>query len=235
MCSFQRRRRDCRRTRSPTCRRSSRLTARCSPRESAVLARSSWHRFCPASMSSSGGEPLTLQWSRHPGGPRSRSAFRCRIVTRSARLIAHVAPDGRRCNHGRPPVNTSVGPLNEDRDSQRWLYLHTISSSSPYSDTWQLIQKGPLPATSHDRLKRAGLSTSRRRGFWQLTDDDLALAAKHPSGLPDDVVESLLREFNDVRLVSRRRHDVKVQYDRETDTMVISLRDAAYVVDWVVI
>ncbi len=63
----------------------------------------------------------------------------------------------------------------------------------------QLVYKNRV-GWAHDRLKRAGLSTSRRRGYWQLTQAGAELAARHPTGLPDDVVESLLREFNDVRL-----------------------------------
>ncbi|MEO8678695.1 MAG: restriction endonuclease [Vicinamibacterales bacterium] len=63
----------------------------------------------------------------------------------------------------------------------------------------QLVYKNRA-GWAHDRLKRAGLSTSRRRGFWQLTEAGAALAAKYPSGLPDHVIESLLREYNDVRL-----------------------------------
>ena len=63
----------------------------------------------------------------------------------------------------------------------------------------QLVYKNRV-GWAHDRLKRAGLSTSRRRGFWQLTQAGAELAATHPSGLPDELVESLLREYNDVRL-----------------------------------
>ncbi len=63
----------------------------------------------------------------------------------------------------------------------------------------QLVYKNRV-GWAHDRLKRAGLSTSRRRGFWQLTQAGAELAATHPAGLPDEVIESLLREYNDVRL-----------------------------------
>ena len=53
---------------------------------------------------------------------------------------------------------------------------------------------------AHDRLKRAGLSASLRRGHWQLTEADRAFARDHPSPLPDDVLERLVTEHNDVRL-----------------------------------
>lgn len=63
----------------------------------------------------------------------------------------------------------------------------------------QLVYKNRA-GWAHDRLKRAGLSTSRRRGFWQLTEKGLEFAAKHSSPLPESVLESILTEFNDVRL-----------------------------------
>lgn len=53
---------------------------------------------------------------------------------------------------------------------------------------------------AHDRLKRAGLSTSRRRGFWQLTEAGRAFAQAQPNSLPEDVVEGIASEHTDVRL-----------------------------------
>lgn len=44
---------------------------------------------------------------------------------------------------------------------------------------------------AHDRLKRAGLSLSARRGWWQLTEAGRALAAVHPGGLPEAEVRRL--------------------------------------------
>ncbi len=63
----------------------------------------------------------------------------------------------------------------------------------------QLVYKNRA-GWAHDRLKRAGLSASRRRGYWQLTDAGVAFAKTQPSPLPPTVLESILREFNDVRL-----------------------------------
>jgi restriction system protein len=63
----------------------------------------------------------------------------------------------------------------------------------------QLLYKNRI-GWAHDRLKRAGLSSSPRRGFWQITPEGAALTAKHPTKLPSAIVESLIREFNDVRL-----------------------------------
>lgn len=53
---------------------------------------------------------------------------------------------------------------------------------------------------AHDRLKRSGLSTSLRRGFWRLTDAGIAFAASNPPPLPESVIEELATEHKDVRL-----------------------------------
>jgi restriction system protein len=63
----------------------------------------------------------------------------------------------------------------------------------------QLVYKNRA-GWAHDRLKGAGLSASRRRGYWQLTDAGLAFAKAQPSPLPPDVLDSILTEYNDVRL-----------------------------------
>ena len=51
---------------------------------------------------------------------------------------------------------------------------------------------------AHDRLKRAGLSSSPRRGFWQLTDQGRTFAAQHASPLSAADVEQLAIGFMDV-------------------------------------
>lgn len=53
---------------------------------------------------------------------------------------------------------------------------------------------------AHDRLKRAGLSSSPRRGYWVLTSDGFEYASSHPQPLPRDEIERLATEFMDVRL-----------------------------------
>jgi restriction system protein len=53
---------------------------------------------------------------------------------------------------------------------------------------------------AHDRLKRSGLSTSLRKGFWKLTDTGIAFANSHPPPLAESVIEQLATEHNDVRL-----------------------------------
>lgn len=53
---------------------------------------------------------------------------------------------------------------------------------------------------AHDRLKRAGLSSSPRRGFWRLTDPGKAFVVDHSSPLSASEVEQLAIGFMDVRL-----------------------------------
>lgn len=74
------------------------------------------------------------------------------------------------------------------------------------SDKQELLPSGLQPVYknravwAHDRLKRAGLSASTRRGFWQLTPDGLAFAALHPQNLSVEVLEELATGHKDVRL-----------------------------------
>ena len=44
---------------------------------------------------------------------------------------------------------------------------------------------------AHDRLKRAGLSSAPRRGYWKLTDKGMDYAKSHQSPLAEDEVEKL--------------------------------------------
>lgn len=53
---------------------------------------------------------------------------------------------------------------------------------------------------AHDRLKRAGLSTSAKRGYWKLTDTGITYAALHHAPLSNDKVEKLAIGFMDVKL-----------------------------------
>jgi restriction system protein len=52
----------------------------------------------------------------------------------------------------------------------------------------------------HDRLKRAGLSMSPRRGYWRLTEKGVEYASQHPGPLSDQQVEELAMGYMDVRL-----------------------------------
>lgn len=74
------------------------------------------------------------------------------------------------------------------------------------ADRQELLPSGAQPiyknraGWAHDRLKRAGLSRSPRRGFWQLTDEGAQFAAEHASPLSAKEVERLAVGYMDVRL-----------------------------------
>jgi restriction system protein len=53
---------------------------------------------------------------------------------------------------------------------------------------------------AHDRLKRAGLSSSPRRGYWKLTNEGVNYANSHPAPLTEDQVKALAVADPAVRL-----------------------------------
>jgi restriction system protein len=53
---------------------------------------------------------------------------------------------------------------------------------------------------AHDRLKRAGLSNSSHRGYWQLTPEGVEFAKRHQSPLSDEEIERIATSFMEVRL-----------------------------------
>lgn len=73
-------------------------------------------------------------------------------------------------------------------------------------DKQELLPSGTQPVYknragwAHDRLKRAGLSRSPRRGYWQLTDDGRKFVAEHRNALSAKDVEQLAIGYMDVRL-----------------------------------
>lgn len=73
-------------------------------------------------------------------------------------------------------------------------------------DRQQLLPSGAQPmyknraGWAHDRLKRAGLSSSPRRGFWMVTTDGMAFAKEHPAPFSADLAEKLAMGYIGVRL-----------------------------------
>lgn len=53
---------------------------------------------------------------------------------------------------------------------------------------------------AHDRLKRAGLSSSPKRGFWKLTAEGLAFTKSHPTALSSELTHKLAMDFIGVKL-----------------------------------
>ena len=73
-------------------------------------------------------------------------------------------------------------------------------------DRQQLLPSGAQPmyknraGWAHDRLKRAGLSSSPRRGFWKATADGIAFAKEHPAPFSAELAERLAMGYIGVRL-----------------------------------
>lgn len=73
-------------------------------------------------------------------------------------------------------------------------------------DKQELLPSGAQPiyknraGWAHDRLKRAGLSTSPRRGFWKLSESGKDFLAQHAGSLSSEELEKLAVGFIDVRL-----------------------------------
>lgn len=80
-------------------------------------------------------------------------------------------------------------------------------------DRQELLSSGVQPiyknraGWAHDRLKRAGLSSSARRGFWQITEEGSAYINSHPLPLSLKDVEQLAIGFMNVKLRSTSTED----------------------------
>ncbi|MFM2275658.1 MAG: hypothetical protein RL211_1530 [Pseudomonadota bacterium] len=63
----------------------------------------------------------------------------------------------------------------------------------------QLIYKNRA-GWAHDRLKRAGLSSSPRRGFWKITEEGIAFISEHPNSFSPELAEKLAMGYIGVKL-----------------------------------
>jgi restriction system protein len=74
------------------------------------------------------------------------------------------------------------------------------------ADRLRLLPSGAQPiyknriGWAHDRLKRAGLSSSPRRGLWQVTPQGVAFASDHPAPFSAELAETLAVGHLGVRL-----------------------------------
>ncbi len=59
---------------------------------------------------------------------------------------------------------------------------------------------------AHDRLKRASLSRSARRGFWQLTEDGRSMLARFPDAFPEEVLAEISRVGSASKVPDAVRH-----------------------------
>ena len=73
-------------------------------------------------------------------------------------------------------------------------------------DREQLLPSGSQPiyknraGWAHDRLKRAGLSSSPKHGFWKVTAEGLSFANEHPTAFGSELIEKLAMGFLSVKL-----------------------------------
>ncbi|MDO8770924.1 MAG: winged helix-turn-helix domain-containing protein [Burkholderiaceae bacterium] len=81
------------------------------------------------------------------------------------------------------------------------LNISNVDRQELLSSGVQLIYKNRA-GWAHDRLKREGLSSSPRRGFWQITEEGSAYVTAHPEPLSLKDVEQLAIGFMNVRLRS---------------------------------
>ncbi len=79
------------------------------------------------------------------------------------------------------------------------LGISDVERQTPLSSGTQLIYKNRA-GWAHDRLKRAGLSNSPRRGLWKLTETGLNYAAGHPGALTEIEIAEIAFGYTDVRL-----------------------------------
>lgn len=98
-------------------------------------------------------------------------------------LAAH--PDGMRAREAHDAAADRLGLTDADR-------VLTVPTGQPLYNN--------RAGWAHDRLKRAGLSSSPKRGVWQLTEAGRELAIRHSSPLPQDKIQEIARSHLKVRL-----------------------------------
>lgn len=99
-------------------------------------------------------------------------------------LVLH--PEGVSVKQAHEEAANSLGLSEEDRQQ-------LLPSGA------QLMYKNRT-AWAHDRLKRAGLSSSPRRGLWKITSEGIAFAKEHPAPFSAELAEQLAMGFIGVKL-----------------------------------
>ncbi len=95
-------------------------------------------------------------------------------------------PDGAPAKSAHDAAAAALGLTDEDR-------LQMLASGT------QLVYKNRA-GWAHDRLKRAGLSSSPKRGFWKLTAEGIAFLKTHPSQFSAEVTQKLAMDYIGVKL-----------------------------------
>lgn len=108
-----------------------------------------------------------------------------RFIEPILRFLA-TNPDGAPAKLAHEAAASSLGLTDEDR-------LQLLTSGT------QLVYKNRA-GWAHDRLKRAGLSSSPKRGFWKLTPEGLTFVKAHPTAISADLTQKLAMDFIGVKL-----------------------------------
>lgn len=102
-------------------------------------------------------------------------------------------------------------------DAQRQQYLNSGQAVYRNRSGW-----------AHDRLKRAGLSSSAKRGYWKLTSAGQAYAMQHTEPLPPQEVERLATIYKSVETLRPKDAvpiDPQVAIDNQPDSAAFSPDD----------
>lgn len=95
-------------------------------------------------------------------------------------------PDGASAKMAHDAAATALGLTDEDR-----LLVLTSGTQQVYKNR---------AGWAHDRLKRAGLSSSPKRGFWKLTPEGTNFAKLNPGPLSPEATQKLAMDFIGVKL-----------------------------------
>ncbi len=95
-------------------------------------------------------------------------------------------PDGAPAKMAHDAAATALGLTDEDR-----LLVLTSGTQQVYKNR---------AGWAHDRLKRAGLSSSPKRGFWKLTPEGTNFAKLNPGPLSPEATQKLAMDFIGVKL-----------------------------------
>lgn len=103
-------------------------------------------------------------------------------------LLRHLAahPEGVAARQAHEQAATALGLTEDDRQ------VLLPSGAQP-------IYKNRA-GWAHDRLKRAGLSSSPRRGFWKITPEGAAFVQQHPAPFSAELAEKLAMGYIGVKL-----------------------------------
>jgi restriction system protein len=85
----------------------------------------------------------------------------------------------------------------------------------------QLIYKNRA-GWAHDRLKRAGLSSSPRRGTWKITQEGLEFVASHPKAFSSQTSTDLAMGYIGVRLKPEAEHGDKAEHEPPAVSVITS-------------